>query len=562
MADLSYVNYNFNDLVQQLQDRVKQYNTWKSTYRSGTGEMLIEFYGYVGNLVMHTIERAFQEGYLELAQNKSSVINLVRLLGYIPKRAVSATGTVTFTLAAPHSENVYLPQYTKLNTSSGLPFLVTLESVIIAGQTSKDVAIIQGIKIAQQITSSGALNQEYLLNYTDIENSSVVVKVNSIVWTAGQSFVSGTPTAQTYRLRTELNDTLTVMFGDNIIAKSPDSGDIITITYLRSSGAAGNVIALGGINVISDPIFDAANVVVTDISVTNADAVQGGADAETIEDIRANAPNVFATGDRAVTKSDYNAILDNYSGVSSTNAWGENEETPPNYSMFNRVKICLVLENWVVGSNIPASFKSDLSDYLYTKAQLTVKYTYVDAVIVDVIPVLDVKVIRGSALSTVQTAVESALADQFSLGLTAKLGFSKRLADMMYVVEAVPGVDYHSMTLDVYKEMTRVTAGNYTMTFDLLDVVRGSARLYINGTLAATDNGLGAWISSGGTYTVIGTVNYNTTGAVTAAISVTVPSASDIVSIRYNQDPVGDLVIGNNQICRLNDTDITIAYSS
>jgi hypothetical protein len=91
---LDYANYDFDTLTQQLIDRLKANpdSPWKDTYRSSTGQMLIELYAYIANLVLYYIERRAEESYIETAQLKSSVVNLVRLVGYIPNRAVSATG--------------------------------------------------------------------------------------------------------------------------------------------------------------------------------------------------------------------------------------------------------------------------------------------------------------------------------------------------------------------------------------------------------------------------------------------------------------------------------------
>ena len=88
--NLDYVNYDFDDLVVQLINRLSQGDAWKDTYRSATGEMLIELLAYVGNLVLYYIERRAEESYIATAKNRSSVVNLVKLLNYNPKRKVSS----------------------------------------------------------------------------------------------------------------------------------------------------------------------------------------------------------------------------------------------------------------------------------------------------------------------------------------------------------------------------------------------------------------------------------------------------------------------------------------
>jgi len=50
---LDYVSYDFDQLVLQLQDRLRQTDAWKDVYRSSTGQMLIELLAYVLNLALY-----------------------------------------------------------------------------------------------------------------------------------------------------------------------------------------------------------------------------------------------------------------------------------------------------------------------------------------------------------------------------------------------------------------------------------------------------------------------------------------------------------------------------
>jgi hypothetical protein len=54
---LNYTQYDFDQLVLQLQERLKNKETWQDIYRSSTGEMLIELFCYVLNLGMFYTER-------------------------------------------------------------------------------------------------------------------------------------------------------------------------------------------------------------------------------------------------------------------------------------------------------------------------------------------------------------------------------------------------------------------------------------------------------------------------------------------------------------------------
>jgi len=550
---LNYVDYDFIYLIQQLQDRVKLADTWKDTYRSSTGQMLIELYAYVANLVLYYVERRAAESYLDTAQLKSSIINIVKLLNYQPKRRVSATGKLTFSLATISLNKVFIPKYTECQTSSALKYLTTQDVVIMPGSLNVTVGGIQGSIVEVTQVSDGSLNYELKLLDADIENTNLFVFVDGVEWTKVDSFIDSTNTSTHYRAIQEIDDTVTLRFGNNIFGKAPSNGQTILVRYIKSDGLAGNVYELGKVTQVNSVIFDDTSTVV-DTTVINSDVFLGGDDAESAEEIRAEAPRVFKTGDRAVNKEDYIALLENYAGIATANAWGENEENPPNYTMFNRVKLVVLLEEWALPS---VTFKQQLSDYLYTKSMLTVKYEYINPIIIYAIPVLDVKVARTGSLSAVQSNVETALTNEFILGDTTKLGISKRLSDLVHKVEIVDGLSYHHMYLVLRKVLPEPFDSFYTFGtyLDLLSVLPRSVKIYVGTQQVAVDDGAGAFINLLSAYTVTGLVNY-TTGYLGVNIAPP-PGSGDVVSVRYQQNQSGDLVIGANQILRLYEVDIT-----
>jgi len=561
---LNYVDYDFDTLVSQLQNRLALTQAWKDIYKSATGEMLIELFAAVGTLVLYYVERRAEESYIGTAQNYSSLVNLSRLIGYTPTRNISSTGTLQFTLSAPAVNPVFIISFKSTNpvvcsTSSGVNFLAATDAVILAGQTSVTVGGIQGEVINITQTSTGVINQEFNVKDTLVENSNVYVYVNNIQWNQVTSFINSNNTSTDFTLRAELDGTVTVIFGDNVFGLAPSIGDIIIIKYIQSVGLTGNVYSIGDINVITSTIYDSLTVVQS-VTVTNTTNFLGGQDAETTEDIRENAPKVFATGDRLVTKSDFIAVINNYPSVADSNVWGENEENPPNYTMFNQVKIVAILQNWILPD---VTFESTLSTFLYTKSLLTVRYSFVPPVILNIVPTLSIYVIPGASISYVQSLIETAIANQFLLGSTAKLGISVRQSDIIQIVNAVSGVAYCYITLKISKILlsTYNSAYNWSETMDALPLLHGGVQIYINNTLIATDNGVGGYTNASSLHSVTGLVNY-TTGFVGANISPA-PSVGATVYCRYQQDASGDVVVTKEQICKLYFDDYTvITYSS
>jgi len=554
-----YVDYDFDTLVAQLQQRLAQKDTWKDLYQSATGSMLIELFSAIGTLVLYYVERRAEESYILTAQNKSSIINLARLLNYIPFRNVSATGTLRYSLATTHTKMVFVPKYSECQSASGYKFLASVEGVIMPGQLFVDIPGIQGVKNVVTNSSTGSTNQEYNITNTQIENAAVVITVDGTPWTGVTSFIDSTSTSEHYIIRPELDDTITIVFGNNVFGKAPASGKDVVVTYVQSDGLAGSVYNTDLITTLNSTIYDEDDTA-QDVTVTNTTSFLGGADLESAEEIRANAPAVFATGDRFVTKSDFKTALNAYPGIADSNAWGEAEETNPDYTLYNQVRLAIILDNWLTPD---AAFEAVISAFLFEKSMMTVRYSFVTPVILDTIPTLTLKIVAGNSLSSVQSNVEDAISDMFVLGTTTKLGTAKRHSDILAAIEAVQGVSHSYLTLKVRQGIPAGTVTyDWETTVASIPISASEVEIYIDDTRVATDNGSGTFtdVSSDG-YTVTGVVNY-TTGVIGVDISPA-PGVSEVVYVRYQPNQNGDIVPTKNQVCRWIKNDYTnVAYAT
>lgn len=569
---VSYVNYDYDDLVVELTNRLKANGAWKDTYESSTGQMWIEFFATIANLILYYVERRAEECYIGTARNKSSVVNLTRLVNYTPRRTVSAIGTLTFTIPTDSTVRIFIPQYTKCLTANNVNYLTMQDITIEPGQLSNSVTAIEGELVELTLVGDGTLDREVPVSDTFVENddhlaykpfSSFRVLVDGVEWTRVTSFLDSTSSDKDYVVRAELDDTLTVIFGDGIHGKVVETGAIVTIKYIRSAGTSGNVYETGKVTTLSDTLYDANSEAVEDITVSNTSVCVGGDDAETIDQIRLNAPQVFATGERLVTKADFAAFILDYESVADVNVWGEMEEEPPNYSMFNRVKICMLLDDWV---HAPSLFKQQLSTDLYDKSMLTVKYEFVTVVILYVIVSLNVYVNKGYSLSQTQADIEGVLDDNFTLGTTAKLGLSKYKSNLVQAVDELSSIDHHHLLMTIRKEIAQSTgsSGSYIGVLDASPIKRSTVKVYViqisnsETLLVAEDNGSGTLVNQGSNHTASGTVDY-TTGDITVDISNT----EDIqtVFVLYEQDSSGDIIVDNDQICKLYSTQVdSIGY--
>jgi len=569
---ISYVNYDFDNLKTELENRLKATGAWRDTYESSTGQMLIEFYAYLANLVLFYLERRVEENYIATAQNKSSILNLVRLINYSPKRPTSAVGTLQFSIAIASDKRIFIPQYTECQTANAVKFLTIQGITIEPGELSNNVAGIQGELVELEYAGDGSVDREINVNDIAIENDahtmyrpfySFEVLVDGVEWTKVSSFLSSNNTDAHYKLKAELDDTLTVIFGDDINGKAPEADSTIQIKYIRSNGASGNIYETGKVTTLNSTIYNEDEEEAT-VTVTNSTTCAGGDDAEDKEEIRAEAPDVFATGDRLVIKDDFTAFIINYESVADVNVWGENEEDPPNYDMYNTVNLCILLDSW---NHPPTTFKSALANDLYDKSIMTIKYEYIEADILDVVVTIDTIVRKGYSLSQTQSDIEDAIAAHFVLGSTTKLGDSKYASNLVESVDALPAILYHHLEMEIRKVLVAQyeSGWDYGEILDAIPILPGSVEIYAttdagSNILMATDNESGTFTDQSSDYVVTGEINY-TTGEINVEFEPDTFISS--VYVKYKQDANGDIITDYNQICKLHSTVISsIAYES
>jgi hypothetical protein len=126
-------------------------------------------------------------------------------------------------------------------------------------------------------------------------------------WTIMPDLMASGPLATDFAVEVDDDARGVLCFGDDTNGARPAAGASFTATYRVGNGSAGNI--------GSDTL---AHVVSNDPSITevrNPLAASGGADPETIEDVRQRAPAAFRTQRRAVTADDYALVAGRHSGV-------------------------------------------------------------------------------------------------------------------------------------------------------------------------------------------------------------------------------------------------------
>ena len=174
-------------------------------------------------------------------------------------------------------------------------------------------------------------NQYFKIPDLNVDRDTIVVKIKDNLpavsydtYILAKRFTSINTNSKAYYLQEGLDGNYEIYFGDGITSKKLIGGNVVTIEWLSTDGVS--AIGASVFNLI-DSISGNVNVAIATI-----DKSAGGADRETKESIKFNAPLTYIAQNRVVTPDDYkSAILENYSNVESISVWGGEHNDPPQY---------------------------------------------------------------------------------------------------------------------------------------------------------------------------------------------------------------------------------------
>lgn len=200
-----------------------------------------------------------------------------------------------------------------------------------------NIEIYEGLFIAQNFTvNTSQYNQRYILQNPFIDTSTLKVKVKvnqnsttSVSYKSIDNIIGITSTSSTYLLQEIEDERYEILFGDGVVGKKLSNNNYITATYVTTSGKDGNGAAefsfIG--NLVNQ---DGGSINTSNVSlITTNESARDGDEIESISSVKYYAPRIYSSQYRAVTASDYEAVLAYiYSDVESVTAYGGEELSP------------------------------------------------------------------------------------------------------------------------------------------------------------------------------------------------------------------------------------------
>jgi predicted phage baseplate assembly protein len=330
--------------------------------------------------------------------------------------------------------------HTTVQLSTALAYCYVRSTVTIYGNV---VAATQGAT-QQDVLGSGAASQagqsfqvsRSPLTYLPAPTaagaaSTLVTSVNAVAWQEVGNLVFAGPADHVYMTRTDAAGKTTVLFGDGVHgARLPTGAANVTAAYRVGLGAAGNAQP----NQISQPQTKPQGVQ----GVTNPLPASGGADPDTVQAARANAPLPLMALDRVVSVQDYQDFARAWAGIGKASSVLLSDRL----SQFVHLTIGGTTDQPVETSsalvaNLVASLAANGDPHLPVRVapcQITL-----------IVLAAGVHIQPGYQWTDVSAAVRTALQAAYSYD-NRSLGQAVVLSDIVATIQAVPGVDYAIVT--------------------------------------------------------------------------------------------------------------------
>ena len=332
-SSLSLSSLDFDTLKQNFKNFLSSQSIFRDYDFEGSNiNVLLDVMAYNTYLNSFYLNMIASEMFLDSAQKLDSVISHAKELNYLPRSKRSPQAVVSLTLETTGVTNpLVIPKgtvFSGLNSNGSYQFVTSETNSYLSTNSTYSVSnleIYEGSYFTESfVVSYIQEDQRFSLSDSSIDTNSVEVIVSennsNSIYTYTNSLFGLNSNSTVYFLQGSEKGTYEIFFGDDVFGKRPKNGAVIYSSYRICNGSDGN--GIGSFELSSDvgtnnggyALPSTVEIISTSIS---------GANAESINSIKFNAPRHFQTQGRCITENDYRTtILQNYPEVQNVNIYG------------------------------------------------------------------------------------------------------------------------------------------------------------------------------------------------------------------------------------------------
>ena len=340
-SKLNISELDFDKIKQNLITYLQNQSEWTDYNFQGSGlSVLLDVLSYNTHYNGYYANMLINEMFLDSAVKRGSVISRAKELGYNFKTSTASVALVNVlvNVGSDTPTSLVLPRGTifRSMTPSGLAVnFVTTESSIcrqVSGQyIFHSVPLTEGTMVQNSFVLDSVNNPRSVFEIpnADVDSSTMKVYVRSSInsvqedlYTLANTAYNLSSLSKVYFLQENYLGKFEIQFGDNILGKALENGNVVRIEYIVSQKAIGNGCAAF--------LLDTFGGYTTLVQTTSVSL--GGAEKESTDTIRSLAPKTWAAQNRLVTAKDYYTwAMSNVPAIQSVSVWGGEDNDPPYY---------------------------------------------------------------------------------------------------------------------------------------------------------------------------------------------------------------------------------------
>jgi hypothetical protein len=400
MTLVNFANLDFDQIKTSIKDYLRSNSNFTDYDFEGSNlSVIIDALAYNTYITSYNANMVANEVFIDSATLRENVVSLARNIGYVPRSRRSARAKISFFVDTSSFSNIP----TQLTLKSGVvcttrsfgdeSYSFVIPSDITVPVTNNiaefnDVEIYEGTQISQNFTlNSFEPNQRFILDNVGADTRTLSVSVRpselstvSRKYTLANSLFDINSESAVFFIQEVEDERYELIFGDGIFGKKLEEPNYITASYIVSNGSSANNLSSF---FFSGTILDQNDRIITSglSLITTTEASSLGSEIESVESVKKYSTRIYASRNRAVTATDYEALIPTiYPETESVSVYGGEELTPP---QFGKVFISIKPYNDRYLSNlIKDNIKRELRQYAVAgiiPEIIDLKYLFIEA---------------------------------------------------------------------------------------------------------------------------------------------------------------------------------------
>ena len=354
----------FDDIKTNLKEYLRSQDKFKDFDFEGSGmNIILDLLSYNTHYQAFYSNMVANEAFLDSSVLRPSVVSIAKQLGYVPRSTkaskvfldvffdgtkVTNSGETLKELVLKSNAFVNKGDIFRASLPNNNFYNFTVLEDYKIDFVSDDLLVCRDVKAYEGVLRSYTFvvntfdpTQRYILPSKNIDIETLKIRIKKStndttglldIWNRATDITGLTSNSLVYFIQESEQQNFEIYFGDGIIGKALENGNVISLEYLLTNGESANDCI--DFEYVSGVLASFTQRVSTIVGENGKLITSyGGALPESIDSIKYYAPRNYQAQDRAVTTEDYKTLLvkEFSDSIDSFFVWGGEENDPPAY---------------------------------------------------------------------------------------------------------------------------------------------------------------------------------------------------------------------------------------